>query len=146
MLALKYGLFCCYKQLLLLMSVWMFICCEDFSIHISPISIIPSTLFVLPFCSHTFMYRASWILLLCVYLSVLLAALKPLIVLCTARSRRGLSFARESRQYQGYKWTSASPRHCTNIILIESFTPKPPLACEILSQVATQDLAEGNKA
>ncbi|RXN19730.1 hypothetical protein ROHU_025603 [Labeo rohita] len=65
---------------------------------------------------------------------------------CVAPVDNLSSFAQESRQYRGYKCPSAPPRHCTNITLIESFTPKPTVACEMLSQASTDDLAEGIKA
>jgi len=53
---------------------------------------------------------------------------------------------RKQTIYQGYKCPSAPPQHCTNITLIETFTPKPTVACEILSQAAMEDLAESIKA
>lgn len=56
------------------------------------------------------------------------------------------AFVRERRQYWGYKRTSASPEHGTNIIVIETFIAKPPAAGEILARAAIEDLAEGIKA
>lgn len=91
-----------------------------------------------PLCT---MQRVGLWNLFCVFLCLL--SWNLLIFLCSATSS---SFAQESRQYQGYKCPSAPPHHCTNITLIETFTPKPTVACEILSQAATEDLAEGIKA
>lgn len=117
--------------------------CELFLFYIQ-FALQKSLLHILCRCScHHFMYCAvSWIVestFVCVFLSAL--SLNLLILLCPATSS---SFAQESRQYQGYK--CPMPFHCTNVLIIETFSPEPTVAREILFEAATEDLAEGVKA
>lgn len=104
---------------------------------------IPPNLFARLFFSifRPFIYcAASWISRVCFSLSA------------TGRPKTFWSFyaqpppAALHKKADNTKVISAPPQHCTNITLIETFTPKPTVGCEILSQAATEDLAEGIKA